>query len=123
MKYSIHDIKVNKSPNLKELANQKREQTWDIVLKKAIPKKIKLEDISQKLSQKDFDVKVEVKKEKYLTVCVTTLRNLNPYGHDYSVFEIYKMFDKIEQLLGSIDTIQGQKIEDRWSPFKKKEDN
>jgi hypothetical protein len=30
------------------------------------------------------------------------------------------MLENIERLLGSIDTIQGQKMEDRWSPYKRK---
>ena len=31
---------------------------------------------------------------------------------------MYKMFEDIEQLLGHIDTIQGEKKEERWSPFR-----
>lgn len=120
MKYSADMIIVNKFPKLKELPNGKKEEIWEIVLKTTISEETNLQDISQKLSHEDFQVAVEVEQGKYLNVCVTTIRDPNPYGHDHTLFDIYRMFENIEQLLGKIDTIQGQKIEDRWSPFRKK---
>jgi hypothetical protein len=119
MNYSDYEIKVNKVPRIKELNNGKKEVIWEIILKEEISEKINLEDISQKLSHEDFDVKVKAEQGKYLAVCVTTIRDPNPYAHDYSMFDINRMFEEIEQLLGSIDTIQGQKVEDRWNPYKK----
>ncbi|MGK7877244.1 MAG: hypothetical protein AB4426_29295 [Xenococcaceae cyanobacterium] len=121
MKYSADDIIINKNPELQQLSNGKWKQVWDIVLKKTISETINLKDISKKLSHEDFDfdVQVQITKGKYLKVCVTLSRDTNPYHHDHSIFAIYRMFENLEQLLGSIDTIQGQKTEDRWSPYRK----
>lgn len=124
MKYSADNIIVNEHPELKKLPNGKWEQVWDIVLNQPISEKINLKDISQKLSNEDFefDVHIQVTKGQYLKVCVTCIRDANPYHHDYSLFAVYKMFENIDRLLGSIDTIQGQK-KDRWRPFRQRHKN
>ena len=123
MKYSAENIILNKHPELRQLPNGKWKEIWDIILKTPISRKIDLKDISKKLSSEDIfdkdyecDIQIDIKEEKYLKLCVTLFRDSNPYHHDYSIFAIYKMFEKIEELLGDIDTIQGQKIEDRWFP-------
>lgn len=119
MKYSADDIVVNKWAELKQISDGKWKQIWDIVLKEPIVETTNLKDISKELSHEDFDVLLKIKRGKYLTVFVT-LSNMdtNPYSHDYTLFAIHKMFEDIERLLGSIDTIQGEKMEDRWSPYK-----
>jgi hypothetical protein len=119
MKYSVDMIKVDKFPKVKKLPNGKKEQNWEIVLKQTLTKQVNLQDISQKLSHKDFQVTINAKEGKYLNVCVITVIDPNPYSHDYTIFDIYKMFDDIEELLGSIDTIQGQKREERWEYLRK----
>lgn len=121
MKYSADDIIVNKQAELKQISDDKWEQVWDIVLKKPISETVKIEDVSQKLSYEtfDFNVQIEIKEGKYLTVDIKFSRDTNPYHHDYSVIGMYKMFEDIEQLLGPIDTIQGEKKEERWSPHRK----
>jgi len=125
MKYSADDIVVNKWAELKQIPDEKWKQIWDILLKKTIAETTNLKDISKKLSHEDFDVTLKIKEGKHLTVFVTLNRDTNPYSHDRSLFTIYKMFENIERLLGTIDTIQGQKREDRWSPYRlsKKTDN
>ena len=122
MSYSAEHIKVNKNPELKHISHDVWNQVWDIILQQPISQTVNLKDIAQELSYEnfDFDVRIEVKDGKHLTVDVKFSRDPNPYIHDYSVIGMYKMFEDIEQLLGAIDTIQGEKIEDRWSPFRKK---
>jgi hypothetical protein len=120
MKYSTENIIINKNPELQQLSDGKWQQIWGIVLKKPISKTINLTNISQNLSNKDFDlnVQIQVTKGKYLKVYTTFDRDTNPYHHDHSLFAAYKMFEDIEQLLGAIDTIEGQKMENRWSPYR-----
>lgn len=121
MKYNADDITVDKWAELKPISDDRWEQVWDIVLKKPITETINLEDISQELSHEEIelDVRIKVREGKYLTVYVTFSRVPNPYYHDNRVFAIYKMFEDIEQLLGPIDTIQGEKKEERWSPYRR----
>ncbi|MDZ7960961.1 MAG: hypothetical protein RMY34_24290 [Aulosira sp. DedQUE10] len=118
MKYSADDIVVNKWAESKQTPDGKCQQIWDILLKESIAEMTNLKDISQQLSHEDFEVWVKVKEGKYLTVFVTFNRDPNPYSHDPILFTIYKMFEDIERLLGNIDTIQGEKKKDRWSPYK-----
>lgn len=118
MKYSADDIKVDNFPKIKEFSNGEREQIWNIVLRKPISQKTDLQFVSEKLSHEDFVVNL-VGKGNCLTVCLKTIRDPNPYIHDPNLFSIYKLFDDIEKLLGDIDTIEDQKSEDRWSPYKK----
>ena len=115
MKYSADDIIVNKWAELKQTLDGKWNSIWDIVLKKSIAETSNLEDISIKLSHEGFDVRVKVREGKHLTVSVTTERSERD---DDILFATFKMFEDIERLLGTIDTIQGQKMEDRWSPYR-----
>jgi hypothetical protein len=116
MKYNASDIIVNKRPESKQAPDGRWHRVWDIVLKKTINKTNNLEDISRQLSHKDFDVHIQVAGGKYLTVSVI---NEKSYWDDEFLFSTYRMFEDIERLLGAIDTIQGQKNEERWSPYKK----
>lgn len=118
MKYSADDIVVNKWAESKQAPDGKCKQIWDIVLKEPIVETTNIKDISQELSHEDFDVLLNIKQGKLLTVFVTFYMDTNPYIHDPIIFTIFKMFEDIERLLGKIDTIQGQKMEDRWSPYK-----
>lgn len=115
MKYSNYKIRVNKRAESEQTSDGKWNRIWDIVLKKPIAETSNLEDISIKLSHQDFDVQVKVREGKHLTVCVT---NEKSYWDDEFLFATFKMFEDIERLLGTIDTIQGQKMEDRWSPYR-----
>lgn len=116
MKYSANDIIVNKRAESKQLSNGKWHRVWDIVLKQALTKINNLEEISRQLSHHNFDVDIKVAEGINLTVSVI---NDKSYWDDEFLFSTYTMFEDIERLLGSIDTIQGQKNEDRWSPYKK----
>jgi hypothetical protein len=121
MNYSDSDIIVNEWAELKQTSDGKWKQIWDILLKEPIVEATNLKDISKELSHEDFDVLLNIKQGKYLTVFVTlSNRDTNLYSHDYTVLTTHKMFEDIERLLGTIDTIQGQKMEDRWSPYKRK---
>ena len=116
MKYNADDIIVNKRAESKQTSDGKWHRIWDIVLKKIIPETNNLEDISRELSHDNFNVHIRVTAGKHLTVSVT---NEKSYWDDEFLFSTYRMFEDIERLLGTIDTIQGQKNEDRWSPYKK----
>ncbi|BDA74896.1 hypothetical protein RIVM261_085030 [Rivularia sp. IAM M-261] len=116
MKYNADDIIVNKRAESKQTSDGKLHRIWDIVLKKIIPETNNLEDISRELSHDNFNVHIRVTAGKHLTVSVT---NEKSYWDDEFLFSTYRMFEDIERLLGTIDTIQGQKNEDRWSPYKK----
>ena len=116
MKYNADDIIVNKRAESKQTSDGKWHRIWDIVLKKTIPETNNLEDISRELSHDNFNVHIRVTAGKHLTVSVT---NEKSYWDDEFLFSTYRMFEDIERLLGTIDTIQGQKNEDRWSPYKK----
>jgi hypothetical protein len=112
---------MSKHPELKLLPNGKWEQIWDIVLKTPITKEIDLQELSQELSSADVfdkdydcDLQIELTQGKCFEICVTLFRDDHPYHHDYSIIAIYKMFNKMEKMLGEIDTIQGQKVEDRF---------
>lgn len=117
MKYSADDIIVNKRAESKQVSNGKWHRFWDIVLKQALTEINNLEEICRQLSHQNFDVDVKVAEGRNLTVSVI---NDKSYWDDEFLFSTYTMFEDIERLLGSIDTIQGQKNEDRWSPYKKK---
>ena len=121
MKYNADQITVNKIPELKQLPNGKWEQTWDIVLKNPISKTIDLKKISNQLSQEkfNFNVQLRIEEKKYLTVYVNFYRDTEPYHHDHSVLLVDKMLNNIEDFLGDIDTIQGQKIEERWNIYRR----
>lgn len=116
MKYSANDIIVNKRAESKQLSNGKWHRVWDIVLKQALTEINNLEEIYKQLSHHNFDVDIKVAEGINLTVSVI---NDKSYWDDEFLFSTYTMFEDIERLLGSIDTIQGQKNEARWSPYKK----
>ncbi|MEH2023343.1 hypothetical protein [Nostoc sp.] len=118
MKYSADDIVVNKWAESKQTPDGKCKHIWDILLKEMILETINIKDIYKDLSHESFDVLLKIKQGKHLTVFVTFNMDTNPYIHDPIIFTIFKMFEDIERLLGKIDSIQGQKIEDRWSPYK-----
>ncbi|MEH2207496.1 MAG: hypothetical protein V7K53_26080 [Nostoc sp.] len=118
MKYSADDIVVDKWAESKQTPDGKCKQIWDIILKKPIVGTTNIKNISQEISHEDFDVLLNIKQGKHLTVFVSFYMDTNLYSHDPIVFSIFKMFEDIERLLGKIDTIQGQKREDRWSPYK-----
>ena len=120
MEYSAESIILNKYPKLEQISDEKWKQVWNILLQEPISKVINLSDISQHLSHGNFNVQIKFIKEKYLKIYTTFNRDVNPYHHDHTIFSIYRMFEEIENLLGNIDTIQGHKIEDRWSPYRKK---
>ena len=57
---------------------------------------------------------------KHLKLLLITVRDPNPYYHDsYNVILIHKMLEEIEYLLGEIDTVEGQKMENRFSLYRK----
>ena len=121
MDYSAVNIRISKNPELKLLPNGKWEEIWDIVLKTPITKKIDLRELSHELSgedifDKDYDceLQIDLTEGKYFKICVTLFRDDHPYHHDYSIIAIHKMFNKIEKMFGEIDTIQDQKVEDRF---------
>ena len=115
-KYSGEHIIVDPHPELKELPNGKWEQVWDVVFKAPISQTINLKELSQQLSGEDIfdkdyecELQLELTEGKYIKACVTLFRDTHPYHHDYSLMAICNMFERMEKILGKIDTIQGQK--------------
>ena len=118
-KYNADDIIINAHPEIIRLPNGKSIETWEVILKQAIDREIDLIKVSEQLSYEGFEVQIILKTIKHLSIKLITLENPNLYGHDYIAIAVDRMMEDIEQLFGSINTIQGQKIEDRWSPFRK----
>lgn len=118
-KYNADDIIINAHPKIIRLPNGKRTETWEVVFKQTIDRKIDLIEISKQLSHEGFGVQIILKTKKHLSINLITLENPNPYGHDYTAIAVDRMMEDIEKLFGSIDTIQGQKMEERWSSFRK----
>ena len=117
-KYNADDIIINAHPKIIRLPNGKRTETWEVVLKQAIDREIDLTKVSEQLSYEGFEVQIILKTNKHLNINLITLENPNPYGHDYTAIGVDRMMEDIEQIFGSIDTIQGQKMEERWSLFR-----
>ncbi|MEC4895835.1 MAG: hypothetical protein SAL07_24080 [Oscillatoria sp. PMC 1051.18] len=116
MQYCTSDIVIHNWAKLNQTENGKWKRVWQISLKDPLPETVNLNDISQDLSNQDFQVIIKVLQRKHLEVCVTTQR----WGWDDDFyFATYKMFEKIDCLLGTIDTIQGQE-RDLWNPWLQK---
>ena len=116
MQYNVDDIIIHNWPKLVQTTDKKWNRIWDIILKKSVVESVDLVTYSQKLSHEDFCVCVEVSDGNHLKVSVTTER----WGwEDELYFATYKMFEAIDQLFGTIDTIQGQE-RDVWEPWLRK---
>ncbi|VEP18182.1 conserved hypothetical protein [Hyella patelloides LEGE 07179] len=119
MKYSADDIIFHKNPEIKEMPDGSCQEIWDVIFKKSISENSDLQSIAELSSREDFKIKIELKEGKYLTVTTNWIRNPNPYCHQYSAIYTDKMFENIEKKLSAIDTIQGQKMEDRFTLYKR----
>jgi hypothetical protein len=113
MKYTADMITVNKWAEHQQMPDGKWNQTWDIILKNPIAETSDIEKVSKKISHEDFDVQIKVSEGKRLTVSTKY-----PERDDPSLFSTFRLFENIDLLLGEIDTIQGQKMEDRFSPYR-----
>lgn len=113
MQCSAEDIVIHNWAELIQTPDQKWRRLWDIKLKKTIPETIDFKSVSQALSHEDFQVYVEVSDGNHVKVSVTTDR----WGwEDDLYFATYRMFQEIDHIFGTIDTIQGQD-RDFWPPW------
>ncbi len=115
-KYSADDIVINKWARLEQTSNGRWKRIWKIEFEKAIDYEIKLNNISQELSEEDFEIQIEKISNKILNVSVSTKR----HGADEQVrFLTYKLFENLEKRIATIRTIEDQNMKERWSPYGK----
>jgi hypothetical protein len=123
MEYNIDNVFFNKSGIIFSISEDKCKQIWNITFRKPINNKVNLQDLSLLLSDENFGVCLTLKTKMYLLVSTIFEKDENPYGHDRSVGRSFKLFKELENNLGQIDTIEGQKIEERWSPWMQDAEN
>jgi hypothetical protein len=93
--------------------DKKWTRDWKIKLKIPILESTDLASVSRKLSYEGFQVDLDKDSTGDLSISVQT----KEWGwEDYLYFNTYKMFEEIDYLLGTIDTIQGQ-ARDTWYPW------
>ena len=76
-------------------------------------------DSLHELSYDNFQVQISLIEKKNLSIHLKTFRDPNIYAHDYLMIRAHRIFDRIEELIGKIDTIEGKKFKDIWNPYKK----
>lgn len=113
-KYSADEIIVNKWARLVQTLDGKWRRVWKIEFQQKITPKIDLENISQELSEEDFEIQIKKISNNIITVDICTKR----HGADEQVrFLTYKLFEKLENKITSINSIENQKMKERWSPY------
>jgi hypothetical protein len=118
--YSNIVIMVNPDPFVEEKTNGETKYSWEISFKEAFGDDIKLEEISILLSHENYVVSLIAKDKTDIIAHAIFVKDPDPYVHDPSAIAHFKLFEDIEILIGSINTIQGQKFDDWWSPRKYK---
>jgi len=104
-KYDDIEIKLTKWPELTQTPEGAWIRVWDIVFERPLSTTKNLEQISQALSYEDYHVHMEEHQPNQLVVSVVT----QAWGWETKVWSAtFLLFDKIEQHLGEIKTIQGQ---------------
>ncbi|WP_293140175.1 hypothetical protein [Okeania sp. SIO3I5] len=116
MQYNVYDLIIHNWPKLAQTPDKKWHRTWEIVLKSPVIEPVDLVAYSESLSHEDFLVSVEICDGDRLKVSVTTER----WGWEDELYSAtYNMFEAIDNLFGTIDTIQGQE-RDLWEPWLRK---
>jgi hypothetical protein len=116
MQYNTDDIVIHNWAKLTQTPEGKWNRIWNIILQKNVSGELDLDTLQKKLSKEDFLIKVNIDNGNNLQISVTTER----WGwEDELYFATYKMFEEIDRLFGTIDTIQGQD-RDLWEPWLRK---
>jgi hypothetical protein len=114
--YNLCKIHVNPFAEIEESEDGICEQSWDILLNLPFDSQIDLRKISKLISHENYEVLLSSQDNINLIASVTYIRDDNPYGQDPSAVAHFRLFREVEELLGSINTIQGLRIEEWWRP-------
>jgi hypothetical protein len=110
--YDADKIVIHNWPEAIQLSDGKWARNWDITFKQSW-KTSKISEVSDELSYQGFSVRISfIQEKKYSFQIITD----DWSWEDYLYFNTYKMFEEINDLIGEIETIQGQP-RDCWDPW------
>ena len=116
MYYSSDGLKITKMPMAEEISEYKSIRIWNIVFKKELDLNIKFDEIGCKLSQDDLQVNLKKQSPNNLTMSIIYEPEGNIYAHDPIVIKSLHLIEDLEEIFGEIDTVEGQKMEERIRP-------
>ena len=106
-------IVVHNWPTLEETLDGRWRRRWDIVLQGPISKPLAISKLEQELSTQENQVSMTIGGDRNVTMEVITER----WGWDDDLyFYSYHLLKRVDETLGAILTIQGQK-RDLWNPW------
>lgn len=113
--YNAQGLVYNPWPPLEHLSDGRWQRVWRIRLTGPVPCGLQLDVLSAHMSETDCMVSVQPIGERELTVTVLT----KEHGwSDVFYFATYRMFAKIDECIGTIESIEGQP-RDMWRPWRK----
>ncbi len=114
MSWGPKAIVVHNWPKLEETSNGRWRRRWDIVLKSPVSQPLVISELEQELSTHENQVRIHIEEgECNVMIEVITER----WGWDDDLyFYSYRLLKRINEALGTILTIQGQK-RDVWNPW------
>ena len=113
--YNAKNLIYNRWAPLKHLPGGHWQRTWSLLLKEEVRSQISLEKVSIELSEEGFKVVLTQNAPKRLTATVTTVED---GWDDRFFFATYRMFKRIDEKIGTIETIEDQP-RDLWRPWRK----
>lgn len=117
--YSDVIIHINPEPLSEENTDGETRYSWEISFNEPFSSEVKLEKISLLLSHDNYNVLLTAKNTTNIIAHTTFIKDSDPYVHDPSAVAHFKLFEDIEEMIGSINLIQGKKFADWWTPRRK----
>ena len=113
MNWDPKAIVVHNWPTLEETRDGRWKRCWDIVLQAPISNSQVIPELEQELSTQENQVSIRIDETGKVKMEVTTER----WGWDDDLyFYSYHLLKKIDESIGTISLIQGQK-RDLWNPW------
>ncbi|ETW97166.1 MAG: hypothetical protein ETSY2_45080 [Candidatus Entotheonella gemina] len=113
MSWEPKAIVVHNWPKLEETLDGRWRRRWNIVLQAPVSKSLVISKLEQELSTHENQVSIQIRGDCKVMMEVITER----WGWDDDLyFYSYGLFKRVDEALGTILTIQGQK-RDLWNPW------
>ena len=110
--YNADSIVVGNWPQLSQIGDGRWQRLWELKLAKAPPTQINISQLESTLSDEEIEVTITLE-DQLLKVKVTTVR----WGlEDDLIGYSYKIFKYLNDNLGELSEIQGQK-RNVWPPW------
>lgn len=106
-------IVVHNWPKLEETLDGRWRRRWDIILQAPVSNPLVISQLEQELSTHENQVRLKIGEDRKVMMEVITER----WGWDDDLyFFSYCLLKRVDEALGTILTIQGQK-RDLWNPW------